>query len=236
MVTRVPEFKEEHEGACLRCTEGKLTMGPFPSCNNKTLDVEQPKGFEIHNRESHVCRLKKYLSSLKQAPQSWYEKIYSYQMKLRFTRSEANPNHCFKVVDDRPLILVPYEDELFLTGTDPLIGKSKRELDSKFGMVDCKPVTTPMELKFKKLCGSPAAPNLENASEFHKLIIALMFLVKSHPDICFAVSMLSQHMAEPHHSHWIGAKNLLRYLQGTITHGLRYTAGVVRLHCYSDTD
>ena len=32
-------------------------------------------------------------------------------------------------------------------------------------------------------------------------------------------------MVEPHHSHWIGAKNLLRYLQGTITHGLRYTAG-----------
>ena len=48
-----------------------------------------------------------------------------------------------------------------------------------------------------------------------------MFLVNSHPDICFAVNTLSQHIVEPHHTHWIGAKNLLRYLRGTITHGLR---------------
>eukprot|EP00253_Pinus_taeda_P032333 PITA_32333 len=54
IVTGMPEFKEEHEGTCPRCTEGK----PFPSCNSKTTDVEQPKGFEIHDQESHVCRLK----------------------------------------------------------------------------------------------------------------------------------------------------------------------------------
>ena len=50
-------------------------------------------------------------------------------MKLRFTRSEIDPN-LLKVVDDRPLIPAPYEDDLFLTGADPLICKSKRELDS----------------------------------------------------------------------------------------------------------
>jgi len=146
-------------------------------------------------------------------------------MKLRFTRSEANPNLCFKVVDDRPLILVPYEDDLFLTGANPLIYKHKRELDSEFGMVNSKPLTTLMELNFKKLCGSAARSELGNASEFRQLIVALMFLVKSCPDICFAVSMLSQYMVKPHHTHWIGAKNHLRYPQGTITHGLRYTIG-----------
>ena len=78
--------------------------------------------------------------------------------------------------------------------------------------------------------------HLGNAFEFHKLIIALMFLVNSRPDICFAVSMLSQHMSEPHHSHWIGAKNLLRYLRGTITHGLRFTTGAIRLLGYFDAD
>jgi len=118
MVIGMPDSKEEHEGTCLRCTEGKLTREPFPSCNSKTTDVEQPEGFEIHDRESHVCRLKKALSSLKQAPPAWYERIDSYLMKLRFTRSEVDPNHGFKVVDDKPLILVPYEDDLFLTGTE----------------------------------------------------------------------------------------------------------------------
>eukprot|EP00253_Pinus_taeda_P028793 PITA_28793 len=96
-------------------------------------------------------------------------------------------------------------------------------------MVDCKPVSTPTELDFKKLSGSVAGPVLRNATEYRQLIGALIFLVNSRPDICFAVNTLSQHMVEPHHIHWIGAKNLLRYLRGTITYGLRYTTGDVRL-------
>eukprot|EP00253_Pinus_taeda_P016818 PITA_16818 len=103
-------------------------------------------------------------------------------------------------------------------------------------MVDCEPVTTPMELDFKKLNSSAAGPVLRNATEYYQLIEALMFLVNSRPDICFAINTLSQHMVEPHHSHWSGAKNLLRYLRGTITHGLRYIAGDVRLLGYTDAD
>eukprot|EP00253_Pinus_taeda_P028379 PITA_28379 len=103
-------------------------------------------------------------------------------------------------------------------------------------MVDCNPVTTSMELDFKKLSGSAAEPVLRNATKYRQLVGALMVLVNSHPDICFAVNTLSQHMVEPHHSHWIGAKNLLRYLCGTITHGLRYTVEDVRLLGYTDAD
>eukprot|EP00253_Pinus_taeda_P012905 PITA_12905 len=236
--------------------------------------LEQPEGFEIHNRESHVCRLKKALYELKQAPRAWYKRIDSYFMKLGFTRSEVDLNLYFKVEDDKPLILVLYVDDLFLIGADPLIHKCERELASefemkdlglmhyflrlevwqkpreiflsqrkyvvkileRFGMVDCKPVTTPMELNFKKLCSSVVGPVLGNVSEYRQFIGALMFLVNSRPDICFVVNTLNQYMVEPHHSHWIGAKNLLRYLRGTITHGLRYPVGDVRLHGYSDAD
>jgi len=63
-----------------------------------------------------------------------------------------------------------------------------------------------------------------------------MFLVNSRLDICFAVNTLSEFMVEFHHMHWIAAKNLLRYLRGTITYGLRYTVGNVGLHGYSDAD
>ena len=63
-----------------------------------------------------------------------------------------------------------------------------------------------------------------------------MFLVNSRLDICFEVNTLSQHMVEPLHINWIGVKNLLRYLRGTITYGLRYTAGNVRLFGYINVD
>jgi len=98
--------------------------------------VGQPEGFEIYDRKSHVCRLKKALYGLKQAPQAWYERIDSYLTKLGFTRSEADPNLYFKVEDDKPLILVLYVDDLFLTGANPLIHKCKREMASEFEMKD----------------------------------------------------------------------------------------------------
>ena len=98
--------------------------------------VEQPLGFEVRYRDTHVCRLKKALYGLKQAPRAWYERIDSYLMKLGFTRSNADPNLYFKVDKERPLILVLYVDDLFLTGADPLIHQCKRELASEFEMKD----------------------------------------------------------------------------------------------------
>ena len=53
-------------------------------------------------------------------------------MKLGFTRSNADPNLYFKVVQEKPLILVLYVDDLFLTGADPLIHQCKRELVAEF--------------------------------------------------------------------------------------------------------
>ena len=103
-------------------------------------------------------------------------------------------------------------------------------------MEDYKSVTTLMELNFKKLCGSVVGLELGNPIEYRHLIGALRFLVNSRPNICFAVNTMSQYMVEPHHIHWIGAKNPLRYLWGTINHGLRYTNGNMRLHGYTDVD
>ena len=98
--------------------------------------VEQPSGFEVQDRGTHVCRLKKALSGLKQAPRAWYERIDSYLMKLSFTRSNANPNLYFKVDREKPLILVLYVDDLFLTSADLLIHQRKRKLASEFEMKD----------------------------------------------------------------------------------------------------
>jgi hypothetical protein len=40
--------------------------------------IEQPQGFEISGKESHVCRLKKALYGLKQALRAWYSRIDGY--------------------------------------------------------------------------------------------------------------------------------------------------------------
>ena len=83
--------------------------------------------------------------------------------------------------------------------------------------------------QLQEASGSVVGPELANPSEYRQLVGALMFLVNSRPDICSAVNTLSQFMVELHHIHWIATKNLLRYLQGTIHCGLRYTTRNSRL-------
>jgi hypothetical protein len=83
--------------------------------------VEQPQGFEVHDRETHVCILNKDLYGLKQAPKAWYARINNFLTSLGFTKSSADPNLYFKVVDDGPVILLLYVDDLFLIGVENLI-------------------------------------------------------------------------------------------------------------------
>ena len=53
------------------------------------------------------------------------------------------------------------------------------------------------------------------------LIGALMYLANStRPDIAFAVNLLARHSAAPTKRHWTGAKQILRYLNGTKDLGL----------------
>ena len=53
------------------------------------------------------------------------------------------------------------------------------------------------------------------------------------PDICFAMNTLSQFLADLRHVHLIAAKNILRYLKGTVEHD---TNQKTNLHGYVDSD
>jgi hypothetical protein len=98
--------------------------------------IEQPLGFEVHGRESHVCRLKKALYGLKQAPIAWYSRIDAYLQQLGFEKSEVDPNLYFIVVGEDPLILLLCVDDLFITGAKRLISSCKESLASEFEMTD----------------------------------------------------------------------------------------------------
>jgi hypothetical protein len=77
--------------------------------------IEQSEGFVVHRKESHVCKLKKALYGLKQAPRACYARIDSYLQSLDFSKNATDPNLYFKVIENHPLILVLYVDDLFLT-------------------------------------------------------------------------------------------------------------------------
>jgi hypothetical protein len=96
--------------------------------------IEQPQGFEVEDRKTHVCKLKKALYGLKQAPRAWYGRIDSFLTSLGFTKSKADSNLYFKVMNDEPVILLLYVDDLFLTGEEKLITECKKKLAAEFEM------------------------------------------------------------------------------------------------------
>jgi hypothetical protein len=64
----------------------------------------------------------------------WKDRQFSDE--LGFTKSKANSNLYFKVMNDEPVILVLYVDDLFLTGEENLITECKKKLVAEFEMKD----------------------------------------------------------------------------------------------------
>jgi hypothetical protein len=93
--------------------------------------MKQPEGFIVHEKESHIGRLKKILYELKQVSKTLCSRVYGYLTSLRFTKKD--PNLHFMMVGDDPAVLVLYVDDLFLTGSKKLIVRCKRELASNQG-------------------------------------------------------------------------------------------------------
>eukprot|EP00253_Pinus_taeda_P026937 PITA_26937 len=71
--------------------------------------IEQLEGFETHEKKSH---------------------------KMVFVKSDANPNPYYLVVENEPLILVLYVNDLLLIGSSRLIKDCKKNLETEFDMKD----------------------------------------------------------------------------------------------------
>ena len=83
--------------------------------------MEQPLGFETHDKKTHVCKFKKDLYGFKQAPRIWYCRMASFPMNLLLTKSKVDSNIYFKVEDEIPVMFLLYVDDLFLEGEEEFI-------------------------------------------------------------------------------------------------------------------
>ena len=118
-----------------------------------------------------------------------------------------------------------------------IISQRKYTLDilADTGMLDCKPVDTPMDPNVK-LVPSQGEP-LRNPGRYRRLVSKLNYLAITRPDISFPVCVVSQFLQSPYDSHWDVAVRILHYVLGTPCQGVlyenRYHTQIVG---YSDTD
>ena len=105
----------------------------------------------------------------------------------------------------------------------------------KFGLKQCKPVSTPL-VATEKLCKDDGSdPADEN--EYRQIVGSLFYLTATRPDIMFAASLLARFMHCPTKKHYGTAKRVLRYIQGTIDFGIEYQKGKEAIligYCDSD--
>jgi hypothetical protein len=114
-------------------------------------------------------------------------------------------------------------------------GKYIVEFLKRFGMLECKPMNTPMEAKLKLLVDTSS--DLIDATLYRHIIGSLMYLMNTRPDICFVVNTLSQFLVEPRCVHLVAVKHVMRYLKGMIDYGLSYDKDYnFTLSVYTDSD
>jgi hypothetical protein len=99
--------------------------------------MEQPPGYVDQTHPNLVCRLKKVLYSLKQAPRVWLDKIGQYFVTSGFQTSNADLSLYVKKTDHGIVIIVIYVDDLIIIGNnDANISDLKKLLKQKFEMKD----------------------------------------------------------------------------------------------------
>ena len=107
----------------------------------------------------------------------------------------------------------------------------------KHGMQDSKPTGTPIDVN-SKLQPATTKADPVNQTEYQSAVGSLMYLaVSTRPDIAFAVNSLARFNSSPQKEHWTALKRVLRYLKGTLNHGIFYKQdGLNKCIGYSDAD
>ena len=78
---------------------------------------------------------------------------------------------------------------------------------------------------------------MSNPSLYRRLVGSLVYLTVTCPDISYDVHQVSQYLSAPRSTHYAAVLCILRYLKGTIFHGIFYSAQsplVLREFSYAD--
>jgi hypothetical protein len=103
-------------------------------------------------------------------------------------------------------------------------------------LTDCNPALTPMKERLKLSCDSTTEE--VDATQYRRLVGSLHYLAHTRPDLAFSVGYVSRFMQRSTTEHQQAVKRIIRYVAGTLDHGLYYSRcpGEALLVGYSDSD
>ncbi|KAA3467260.1 Retrovirus-related Pol polyprotein from transposon TNT 1-94 [Gossypium australe] len=122
----------------------------------------------------------------------------------------------------------------YFLGLEVYQAEDAKDLLSKFGMLNCKSATTPMNINGK--LQQEDKEKMADAKRFRSLVGGLIYLTHTKPDIAFPISVIYRFMQQPSTVHYGAAKRVLRYITGTLEYGVWYSkTSNFRLCGFTDT-
>ncbi|GFZ16739.1 hypothetical protein Acr_26g0000090 [Actinidia rufa] len=202
--------------------------------------------FGSSSSSHQVCRLRRALYGLKQAPHAWYAKFSSTICDLGFSASAYDSALFTRQSAHGIVLLLLYVDDMIITGDDVHVSsgstgysftqaKYASDLLTRAGLLDCKTASTPLEANARLT--SLDGELLSDVTLYRQLIDNLIYLTVTRPDISHVVHLVSQFMSAPRSTHYAAILRILRYVKGTLFHGLHFSSqSSLQLCAYSDAD
>lgn len=97
-----------------------------------------------------------------------------------------------------------------------------KEILERANMTDCKPIATPVDVKSK--LSAAVGERVQNPIEYRSLVGALQYLTFTRPDISYALHQICLYMHDPRLPHLHALKRIIRYIKGTLSHGMQLIA------------
>ncbi|GJT19001.1 retrovirus-related pol polyprotein from transposon TNT 1-94 [Tanacetum coccineum] len=190
--------------------------------------VCQTEGFINADHPSHVYKLKKALYGLKQAPRAWYDELLKFLLQNQFFKGTTDPMMFIRRFDDDILVVHVYVNDIIFGSTNPRYTQLFADLmKSRFEMSMIGEMTFFLGLQNsngdQNMLDLNRNGTLVDATKYHSMIGALMYLTLSRPDILHATCLCAKYQAKPTEKHLKDVKRIFRYLRRTVNMGLWYT-------------
>ncbi|CAB3978874.1 Hypothetical predicted protein [Paramuricea clavata] len=166
--------------------------------------MKQPEGFEVKGKEYLVCKTNEKIAKLKE---SIAERFQVKDMgELKYILG-------LQVIQEDGKVYVHWSAYLYTAS-----------IIKKYGMENCKPVETPVDLS-SKLVNAMEDSELFNKEEYQAVNSQSLLYLSSatRSDITFAVNNVAKFSANPTNEHWTAVKRIFLYLKGTVNYGLLYS-------------
>ncbi|RVW21065.1 Retrovirus-related Pol polyprotein from transposon TNT 1-94 [Vitis vinifera] len=186
-----------------------------------------------------------FLYGLKQSPRAWFDRFSSVVQEFGMLHSSDQDGiqklkqHLFTHFQTKDLGKLKYflGIEKAQSNSGVVLSQMKYALDilEETGMLDCKPIDTPMDPNVKLVPGQ--GEPLGDPGRYRRLVGKLNYLTITRPDISFPVSVVSQFLQSPCDSHWDAVIRILRYIKSTPGQGVLYeNRGHTQVVDYTDAD